>query len=246
VISERNLGKRLVTIYEQGEPDALGVLLGATSIRDALTDFEHLHAIAGQDRNMIEQARKARASLRRLTSELARRQDRLQGLEQEAAAAVAALAEARAERGRYLDQLASRRRLNERQIGSLESQARAAERRSSELAAREALAPTPTPALPVSTPSNSPSAAGRALTVVATAYSGAGGTATGLPTGPGIVAVDPTVIPFGTHMTIPGYGEGVAADTGSAIKGARIDVWVPTEADAEQWGVKTITIYLHD
>ena len=45
-------------------------------------------------------------------------------------------------------------------------------------------------------------------------------------------------------MTIPGYGEGVAADTG-AIVGARIDVWVPTEAEAVQWGVKTITIFLH-
>ena len=77
------------------------------------------------------------------------------------------------------------------------------------------------------------------------AYALPGTTATGLPVGPGIVAVDPTVIPFGTHMTIPGYGEGVAADTGSAIVGARIDVWVPTEAQANQWGVKTVTIYLH-
>ncbi len=46
-------------------------------------------------------------------------------------------------------------------------------------------------------------------------------------------------------MTIPGYGEGVAADTGSAIQGAMIDVWVPTEAQAIIWGRKTLTIYLH-
>jgi 3D (Asp-Asp-Asp) domain-containing protein len=85
----------------------------------------------------------------------------------------------------------------------------------------------------------------QALTVGATAYALPGTTATGVPVGHGIVAVDPNVIPFGTHMTIPGYGEGFAADTGSAIVGARIDVWVPTEAEASQWGVKTITIYLH-
>ena len=46
-------------------------------------------------------------------------------------------------------------------------------------------------------------------------------------------------------MTIPGYGEGVAADTGGAIVGLRIDVWVPTEEQAEAWGVRTVTITLH-
>ncbi len=83
------------------------------------------------------------------------------------------------------------------------------------------------------------------MTVVSTAYALTGTTATGIPVGPGIVAVDPTVIPLGTRMTIPGYGEGVAADTGSAIQGAMIDVWVPTEAQAIIWGRKTLTIYLH-
>jgi 3D (Asp-Asp-Asp) domain-containing protein len=81
--------------------------------------------------------------------------------------------------------------------------------------------------------------------VVATAYTTQGTTATGIPTGPGIVAVDPTVIPLGTRMTIPGYGEAVAADTGSAVKGLRIDVWVATAAEAAQWQWQTVTITLH-
>jgi 3D (Asp-Asp-Asp) domain-containing protein len=46
-------------------------------------------------------------------------------------------------------------------------------------------------------------------------------------------------------MTIPGYGEGVAADTGGAITGNRIDVWVATAAEAAQWQWKTVTITLH-
>ena len=86
---------------------------------------------------------------------------------------------------------------------------------------------------------------GRRLTIVATAYTIRGSTATGIPTGPGVVAVDPSVIPLGTRMTIPGYGEGVAADTGGAIKGLRIDVWVPTQAAAAQWNWQTVTITLH-
>ncbi len=83
------------------------------------------------------------------------------------------------------------------------------------------------------------------LTVTSTAYALSGSTATGLPVGWGVVAVDPSVIPLGTRMTIPGYGEGVAADTGGAIVGLRIDVWVPTEEQAEAWGVRTVTITLH-
>ncbi len=194
---------------------------------------------------MLEQARTARVSLRQLTRSLAYREARLQGLEQQAAAAANALDSARAERVRYLAELASQRRLNDHQISSLESRAQAAEARSQKIAAQQAIAPAAS--APVTTPATpTPAPAGaRSLTVVATAYALPGSTATGLPVGPGIVAVDPTVIPFGTHMTIPGYGEGVAADTGSAIKGARIDVWVPTEAQAQQWGVQTVTIYLH-
>jgi 3D (Asp-Asp-Asp) domain-containing protein len=88
-------------------------------------------------------------------------------------------------------------------------------------------------------------AGGQQLTVVATGYALPGRTATGMPVGWGVVAVDPSVIPLGTRMTIPGYGEGVAADTGGAIQGAVIDVWVPTAAAAAAWGRRTVTITLH-
>ena len=53
------------------------------------------------------------------------------------------------------------------------------------------------------------------------------------------------MIPLGTRMTIPGYGEGVAADTGSAVSGYTIDLWFPTLADALAWGRRTVTITLH-
>jgi 3D (Asp-Asp-Asp) domain-containing protein len=46
-------------------------------------------------------------------------------------------------------------------------------------------------------------------------------------------------------MTIPGYGEGVAADTGGTIHGTVIDLWFPTAAQAAAWGRQTVTITLH-
>ena len=80
------------------------------------------------------------------------------------------------------------------------------------------------------------------LSVSAIGYSLRGTTATGLPVGHGIVAVDPSVIPLGTRLSVPGYGDAVAADTGSAIQGAVIDLWFPTVAEAHAWGRRTVTI----
>ncbi len=50
------------------------------------------------------------------------------------------------------------------------------------------------------------------------------------------------MIPLGTRFDVPGYGSCVAADTGSAIIGDRIDVWLPTLALADSWGRRQVTI----
>lgn len=85
-------------------------------------------------------------------------------------------------------------------------------------------------------------AGGRSLSVQAYSYCLSGRTASGRYTAPGIVAVDPGVIPLGSKLYIPGYGWGVAADTGGAIVGNKIDVWFPTSGQCYQWGVRPVTI----
>jgi 3D (Asp-Asp-Asp) domain-containing protein len=74
---------------------------------------------------------------------------------------------------------------------------------------------------------------------------GCNATASGLWPTRGMVAVDPSVIPLGTRLTIPGYGVGIAADTGGAVRGNTIDIWFPTQAQALRWGRRTITITVH-
>ncbi|MFJ7827848.1 3D domain-containing protein [Psychrobacillus sp. NPDC096623] len=57
-----------------------------------------------------------------------------------------------------------------------------------------------------------------------------------------VIAVDPAVIPLGTKVWVEGYGEAVAGDTGGAIKGNRIDVFIPTYDGAIEWGRQEITL----
>lgn len=89
----------------------------------------------------------------------------------------------------------------------------------------------------------------KTLTMVATGYSTDGFTAMGTqtvrnPGGYSTVAVDPTVIPSGSKLYIEGYGYAVADDTGGAIIGNRIDLFFSTEADANNWGVQSVTVHI--
>lgn len=83
------------------------------------------------------------------------------------------------------------------------------------------------------------------LKVDAVAYSLPGSTALGIPVRKGVVAVDPRLIPLGTKLHIPGYGPGIAADVGTAIKGRIIDLWFPTTTAARKWGRRTVTITVY-
>lgn len=57
------------------------------------------------------------------------------------------------------------------------------------------------------------------------------------------IAADPKVFPIGTLLYVPGYGYGVVADTGSAIKGHKIDLYFETRKQVyKQWGKRTVEV----
>jgi 3D (Asp-Asp-Asp) domain-containing protein len=237
------LGDHLRALYEQGEPDAIAVLLGASSVDDAMTRLDALERSARLSRQTIEQARGAQRALARLHHELELREQQVKQLFTQAEQTAAALAQARAQRVAYIGSLARQRALNNRTIARLEVTARKITARSQVVTAQQTGdSPDGTPMPTVPTPT---ATSAQQLMVTATGYSMMGHTATGMPVGWGVVAVDPSVIPLGTRMSIPGYGEGVAADTGGAVHGSMIDLWFPTLADARAWGRRTVTITLH-
>ncbi|WP_026582841.1 3D domain-containing protein [Bacillus sp. J33] len=60
-----------------------------------------------------------------------------------------------------------------------------------------------------------------------------------------VISVDPKVIPLGSKVYVPGYGEAIAGDKGSAVRGNKIDVFIPNKQRALQWGSKTVTIKVY-
>lgn len=115
--------------------------------------------------------------------------------------------------------------------------------------------PKPTVILRGNLPSRGGMRVSRVMTVVATAYdpgplscgpNATGHTATGLHATKGIIAVDPRVIPLGTRVFVDGYGPAIAADTGGAIKGNRIDVCFDARRDALNWGRRTVQVLIYE
>jgi 3D (Asp-Asp-Asp) domain-containing protein len=89
----------------------------------------------------------------------------------------------------------------------------------------------------------------KTIEVIATAYTQSkeegtinGITFTGHKVRHGVVAVDPKVIPLGSKLYIEGYGYAEALDTGGAIKGYRIDLFMESKKEALQWGRKKVKV----
>ena len=93
--------------------------------------------------------------------------------------------------------------------------------------------------------STSKNSLGKKITVSATAYSGDGITATGTVPRWGTIAVDPTIIPYGTKVYIPQFNEYfIAEDCGGGIKGNKIDIFMNSESQCDNWGKRNIDIYI--
>jgi 3D (Asp-Asp-Asp) domain-containing protein len=227
---QHQLALELRALYERGNVDSVAVMLGAASLTKGLRQLDALSRVADQSKRILAVTTAAHQRLQGSELRLAAEERRLarslaaarQGEQRLAAAAAARLA--------YVSSLRARERLQTTQVRSVEAVAHAAQRKSQQLQG-----PTPAPA-----------AAGKhQLVVSATCYDLPGKTATGMPVGRGVVAVDPSVIPLGSKLYIPGYGNGVAADIGGGIRGNIIDLWYPTYRECAAWGRRTVTITVY-
>jgi 3D (Asp-Asp-Asp) domain-containing protein len=80
---------------------------------------------------------------------------------------------------------------------------------------------------------------------VATAYSLRGRTASGRPVAKGLIAADPRHLPLGARVRLEAgaySGEYLVADTGSMVRGRRIDIWTPSSREAMRFGRRTVKL----
>jgi 3D (Asp-Asp-Asp) domain-containing protein len=240
-VAQRSLAQRLRTLYEEGDVEPIEILLGSKNLEDGMTNLDNLSRMSQEGQDDLSALKSAKTQLAVAASNLARQEAELAAATRSAQASAAALAQARAQRSAYLSSLAAQHRMTTGAIASAVAGARAAQARSATVVTESA----PVSEATTSVVQTKTVTAGRSLTVVATGYALGGRTATGLPVGWGVAAVDPSVIPLGTHMTVPGYGEAVAADIGGAVRGTVIDLWFPTVAQANAWGRRSVTVALH-
>jgi 3D (Asp-Asp-Asp) domain-containing protein/peptidoglycan hydrolase CwlO-like protein len=242
--AQTRLASRLAAWYREGSPpDAVEIFLGARSLSSAIDQVQLWHRATHMDGQVIVQTRRARARYRLATRSLASARATAQAHHDALLGQIRQLEQARAEKAALLASLRREARTAERRrLAVLTRRAAKATRRSTAITPPP-IGNDPTPVVTLTPPAPpAPVHSGGSLSVESTAYALPGTTATGLPVGQGVCAVDPSVIPLGTRFDVPGYGSCLAADTGSAIIGNRIDVWVPSESAAVGWGRRDVTI----
>jgi 3D (Asp-Asp-Asp) domain-containing protein len=237
-------------LYVEGEPDPIAVLLGAGSLPAILAGIDELERTTLVNRGIAAELGVRSRTLQTQLAALSRLRHDVAVVEHQARAAVATRERAATAQRATVDAIRRRAGVTRARLAAIRKQAQAAQRASTRLTRSSAPALVPStlvgssgatrgPAIPA------PAAGTRSLVVDAVAYHLSGRTASGLPVGVGVIAVDPGVIPLGTRVFVPGYGPAVAADVGSAIRGAIIDLWMPSTAAARAWGRRTVTITVY-
>ena len=227
---QHRLALELRALYERGNVDPVAVMLGADSLTKGLRQLDALSRVADQSRQIVAVTTAAHLRLVGSQARLAAAERRLARSLASARQGEQRLASAAAARLAYVTSLRARERLQKTEVRTVEAAAHAAQVRSQQL---QEAAPAPPPT------------GKRQLVVSATCYDLPGKTATGMPVGRGVVAVDPAVIPLGSRLYIPGYGSGIAADVGGGIRGDIIDLWFPTYTECAAWGRRTVTITIY-
>ncbi len=251
---QSRLARILRHLYVQGDVDPIAVIFGASSLDEVVTGLDFLDRAAEQNRRLAREARQQTTELQGLRLRLSERRRALDTARAAARLATARLADAAARRADTVSSLRHEGTITAQRLAALQARAQEAQRASAKLVAAAAPAQAATgvdvaiasegtgTAAP---PATSAPAGERTLVVDAVAYHLPGNTASGLPVGVGVIAVDPSVIPLGTRVFVPGYGAAVAADTGTAIRGNIIDLWMPSTARARAWGRRTVTITVY-
>lgn len=225
----RALSMRVRNMYVNGKTSNLELLLTSEDFSEFMERSEFLKKVNTQDSQLIDNIKQESKKLDTSLAELKLSKAEVDGLASEFRRRQKRLAQTRSEREKLLSQAAGNRVAVQEQSSRVEAKI------------DQLNPPDAAPARPT----------GKSMTMVATGYSAQEpgldeNTATGMKAQHGVVAVDPRVIPLGTRLYVQGYGYAIAGDTGSAIKGNRIDLCFDTLAEVEAYGWRTVRVDILD
>jgi len=223
------LSLRVRNMYVNGKTSNLELLLTSEDLDNFLERADYLQKVTAQDGRLIKGIKEQSQNLNASLVELKQRKTEVDNLASEFKKRQKRLAQTRSEREKLLTQAGENRQAVQVKSGKVEEKI------------DQLNPPEPAPG----------KRTGRSMTMVATGYSAQEpgldeNTATGMKAQHGVVAVDPGVIPLGTRLSVEGYGNAIAGDTGSAIKGNRIDLCFDTLAEVEAYGWRTIKVEILD
>lgn len=254
---EAQLKSVLKSLYVYGNSSYIEVLLGSHSLNDFISKAQIIGKVMTYNNSVVDNVKAQRRYIVAEKEKLSAEQSKIQSLKESNETQLSALStDVQTQRT-----LLSNATQKERQLVAQQQQEEAAQRAAQQAAQQQAMqratslaaAKTSSNSNQASNSSNGNSnispapTAGSTITVQATGYSGGGLTASGNavtrnPGGFSSIAVDPSVIPWGSKLYIPGYGYGIANDIGGAIRGNIIDLYFSTNADAENWGRRVVTV----
>ena len=228
------LEKRLRGAYKSDDAGYLEVVMGAGDFSELINRLDMINIIAEDDRQLIDSFEDSKSQVEENLASLSANQQELAGLLASLDSSRQNLVAAQARQQGAVASIQSERQMADSQISQLQADAASIESSMGQIQGESY----------ASGGYSAPPAGGSSFSMTATAYCLGGRTATGMPVGRGVIAVDPGVIPLGSRVHVSGYGDAIAADTGGAIGGNRIDVWLPC-GEAYAWGVRSVTVTVY-
>lgn len=221
----QQLSSRAIHSYKYGSNDVAKLMLSAKDINEVITSLYFFRNIMKKDAELIEELRSEKESYELIFRSSEEKKNEIQELKNKIVAEEATLSEYLEKQKNLLIQVQGEK-------GEIKTLLVEIEKR-----IREIQPPGMT-------------LIGEWDMTATAYYSGGGGingngiTAIGLRARKGIVAIDPKVIPLGTKLYIPGYGEAFAGDTGGRIKGNKIDLAFDSLEECYRFGRRRIRVYL--
>ncbi len=221
------LNNRARSIYMNGRSSKLVMLFSSDDVSDFFKRAEYMDKVTAEDARIIVNVKQESERLDGTLADLNRRKEEVKGVTRDMESRRSTLQKSKSEREGLLARSREER-------DQLEKDSQGVESNFDEM-----------------NPDSDFQHTGRFLIMRATAYSPeepglSDTTASGLKAQYGVVAVDPSVIPLGTRLFIDGYGHAIAADTGGAIKGNRIDLCFNTLEEVTAFGWRTVRVEILD